>query len=1332
MPQGQVIGRVSVRVLPDTSEFRSKAGKQLSKIEKQLKVEVQVLPNMAGFERQLLTEIGKISQRNRQSDARKVKIYTRIDTSTMSGELAKAIRRYSDKARTGSKVQLQSELNTGEMKIRISDESLRDMSDQLKDWRDRNSPLKIKIEPDVAASSSAATNARLAVLTRPRTVSIIPTLNDAAVAKVATALAALSGVRVLNNLFEKFGNILKNLDKSVPIIGSLAAAIAGLAAFGLTAASNLFALSASLAQIGPTVALLPGLFGGFAVGIGVTIAALKDFNQIIPEVKATLSELQNTISENFWAKAEQPIRNMVDTLLPKFRDGVSQTATQLGEFFGSFATALGTSLEPALDQMFVDLSGSIDKATQGTGAFANIIATLGEVGTSYLPRLADWFVQLSQQFSDFLDRKGENGIKAEIDEGIQALKDLGGVLYNTYGILSGISRAATEAGGSSLGSLNQALKDIHSTVDSDGFQNGLTEVFKAAHTAMDNLANGAGPAVKNLFIELGQLLTTVLPMAGDILGTAIGAIADALAQPAVTEGVKAVFTGLLAAVSALAPAMAPLGQALGALMQVVAAMLPIFAQLVAAAITPLAGAFTALAPQIIPIVQLLGGTLTQAFTQLAPVIQQMVPVVGQMLSAAFGLLAAILPPIAQLFTQIMAAVAPLVAQLVGALAPILPVLGAALAQIFTALAPIVQIAIQILTAVIQPLLPMLSQIVQAVLPPLADAISRVVEALQPFLQALLAVVQVVMPILVPIIQFLIEILAGALVAAIEGVAQVLEGLKTFFVGVWNFIVGFFKMIWGVFEGIFTGNWSTFRQGFNQLWEGIKGILKGALDIIVGALKTFFNVGVLGLAGKAFTAVRALFSSAWKAITSIFTGAFQAIRGYLGLFFTGARAMVSDGLAAIGRFFSTAWTQIKSTAVSGLSKLVSTVSEWIGKAVTKVKELPGKAKSALGSLGSTLIEAGKALIKGLISGISSMFGSVKSKLGELTGKFKDWKGPLPKDKVLLYNAGVVIIKGLIKGLESQFGNVKKSLTDLTSLIGKAKLSKSLTARLRSDQATLNKLLASYDGIQKKIDAARKKLADLKEAKADYAARIAERIVDAANVTEMDGGFAGIIEQLQQSVAQARHFADVLAMLKKLGLNATIFDQLAQAGPEAGMAAAEAILAAGQAGVKQVNELEKQLQDAAGKVGKTASEVMYDNGIHMAEGLVKGLESQADKIEKTMLRIADSMVKAIKKALGIKSPSRVLKQLGSYVGQGFQLGIVGEKSGIAKAVEESLLIGATSNATARNVAAAVGSAMGSSSAQSTGSQKVLNYYAAPGSSLGSEEDLFAAANRARFGW
>ncbi|MFE9924264.1 hypothetical protein ACFYQA_22580 [Streptomyces sp. NPDC005774] len=1077
MPQGQVIGRVSVRVLPDTSDFRRRTQKELDKAEKQLEVKVQVKPVMTGFLSEMLSEVRKINQQNRQSNARKIRLYTRIDTSTMTGELAKAIRTYNNKARTGAKIQLPTELNTGDMKLKISDESLRDMTEQLKDWRDDNSPLKIKIEPDLSAIAGAATSARLAFLTRPRTVPIIPMLNEGAMAKVAAGIAALSGLRVVDNLFEKFSRTIKNLDKNVPIIGTLATAIAGLAGWAISATSNLFALSASLAQIGAVSLTLPGILGGFAVGIGVTIAALKDFNTVLPQVKKELSELQNQISSNFWAEAKAPIQELVDVLMPRFATGFKQTATASGTFFASFANDLTKALNADLvDEMFGYLNESITTATKGTDTFASIIAQLGEVGTSYLPNLAGWFVNISEQFDDWLKKKGQLGLREEIDQGIQSLKDLGGILFETGGILAGLSRAATEAGGSTLGMLRDTLKGIHEVVDSKGFQAGLVDVFNASHVAMNNISGRAGPAVKQLFIELGELFTTILPVAGEIIGTAMDAIASALTQPAVTEGVKAVFTGLNEAVQLLAPLMAPLGLALGAIMQVVAAMLPVFGQLVTTAFTPLADAVTMLAPALIPVVELLGGALTGIFAALAP-----------------------------LLMTVVGALVPLIGQLVGGLAPILAVVVQVVGELIAAFRPVVEMFFELISAALTPLMPMLSNLVSSLLPPLADAFKRQIEALKPFLAALIAIVDFIMPVLVPIIQFLIEILVGSLIAAVNGVALVFEGLKTFFVGVWDYIVGYFKMIWGIFEGIFTGNWATFDEGFAQLWEGIKGIFKGAWDVIIGALAVFLNIGIIGAAGKAFTALRTLFSSAWKAISGVFTGAFAAIRGYVSLFmtgvrgyfddgmkwvgkiftegfalirgyftlfftgarkivsdgmkavgkfftdsfaairgyftlfFTGARKIVSDGLATIRKFFTETWTKVQTTARSKLAALVSTISEWIGKAVTTIKGLPAKAQAALGKLGSTLKEAGKSLIRGFISGITEMFGSVKSKLGELTSKLTDWKGPETLDRVLLVGAGRLVIDGFIKGLESRYDAVRRSLAGLTDDVGATQFS-----------------------------------------------------------------------------------------------------------------------------------------------------------------------------------------------------------------------------------------------------------------------------------------------------
>ncbi|WP_327175475.1 hypothetical protein OG599_09250 [Streptomyces sp. NBC_01335] len=1331
MSDANIVGRIAVKVMPDTSGFKKDLKEQLRRIESDLSVTIQTKADATGARRDVLQIVRDINRDNKATDARKIRFFTAIDGNGMARAVKEAAIKLREKAKH-EKIDFKIGDVTGSGKIVL--ELDKDSADRAKDeidrWRRSVSPVKVDIELNWPSAASAAVSARLGILTRPRTVPIIPDLDNAALAKVGTALAALSGARVLSDTFERLWKSIKNLDRSAPIIGTLATAIAGLAGWGLTAASNLFTLSASLASIAPTALLLPGLLGGMAVGLGVSIAALKDFNKVIPEVKSALSGLQDTISENFWAKAAEPIRAVVDDLLPKFRDGVSETATELGSFFGSFATNLGTSLSPALTQMFTDLSASISIATDGTDTFASIIATLGRVGTSYLPDLASWFVKISENFDAWLSKKGDNGLKDMIDEGIVALKDLGSIVVDIGGIFAGVARAAEEAGGSTLGTLADTLDQIHQKIDSSGVQDAMRMLFYSAHEAMNELMLSAGPQLRGFLSTVVSLLTSVLPQVGNIIGTALGGIADALNQPAITAGVHALFDGMQSGVEGLVPALAPLGAALGAVLAVVGTLVAQLGPLVGAALGPLARAFAALAPMITPIIELLMGALAGAFQQLTPIIQRMVPIVGQMLGAAFQFLATLLPPVAAIFTQLFQAVMPLGQALMSALAPVLPVLAAALQQVLAALQPIIAVALQIITAVIAPLLPMLSEVIQGVLPPLADAIQRLLEAIQPVLDALLAVVNFLMPVLVPVIKFIVELLAGALVAAVNGVALVFEGLVEIVRGVWDIIVGVLKMAWGLIEGLFTGNFSTLKAGWSQFWTGVWTLVKGVWDTILGALEAFLNIGLIGGIGRGLKAVGALFKSGWKLIEDLCVAAFAAIRGWLGVFMTGMRGLVSDGLSAIGRAFSSSWSSIRSAASSALSALVRTIGEWIGKAVTTVKELPGKAKSALGSMGSVLISAGKSLITGFVSGIKSMFSSVKSTLGSLTSKLTDWKGPAPKDAVLLYEAGRLIISGLIKGLESQYDAVKQSLNDLTAKIP-ASASKGLKARISSDRTQLLKLAAQWEAGASKLESARDKLDKIREEMADYASQVGERVLGTGDVTKVeDATFTGISASLKNAVEEAKRFAAVLKRLKTLGLNQATFDQIAMSGPEAGLAAAEAIANAGDSGVSEINALQKELEQYASSAGSTASHYMYDAGVQAAEGLVKGLEASQDRIEAQMLKIADAMVAAIKKALDIHSPSRLFRKLGAFVGKGFGLGVTDERGRVQRATE-ALAASATSAASREVTSAVAGGLSAAGASQST--TKVLNYYASNGSSLSSAEELFAAASRARMvGW
>ncbi|MFI5863565.1 hypothetical protein [Streptomyces sp. NPDC051546] len=1036
MPAGQVIGRVSVRVLPDTSGFRGEAQRALDKIEKTLKITIGTRVDMSGASREMLSAVGKINDRNRVMDSRKIRFHTLISKTGMDAAISRAVRDLQNKANQRKiKLTLDDVEVTGDIKLKLDQQAGDDAKDAINRWKRDVSPVEVPVKLDFGSGAAAIVSARIAALTRPRTVQILPKLNNSAVAAVATSLAALSGARVLNSMFERLGRTLKNLDKAVPIVGSLATAIAGLAAFGLTAASNLFALSSSLAQIGALALLLPGLLGGVAVGLGVTIAAFKDFNKVLPEVKGKLSELQNQISSNFWAKAKEPIRDLVDGLLPKFTAGIANASTEIGTFFGTFAGHLQGALDPALNQMFTDLSASIAIATGGTDAFANIITVLGQVGTSYLPELASWFVSISEKFSAFLTKAQSDGsMTTWINTGIANLKALGSSLASLGNIFMAIGEAAQKAGGSGIQVLADTLNKIEKVVESEGFQTGLIAVFEAAHAAMNNIATISGPAVKGLFIELGQLLTTVLPQVGTIIGTALGAISAALAQPAVTQGIQSMFNGIQVAVQALAPAMAPLGLALGALMNVLSTFMMMLGPLVSAALIPLSQAFAQLAPMISPIITLLGGTLLGVIQQLTPIVMQLVPIIGSMLGAAFQLLGTILPVVAQLFMQIMEAVAPLIAQLVTALVPIMAVIAEVVAQVISAVMPLVAILLQIITAIITPLIPMIKEIVETCLPPLADAFQRVAEAVQPLLSALLSVVNFLMPILVPILQFIIEILVGALTAAINGVALVLEGLAMVFTGVWDAIVGYFKMVWGIFEGLFTGNWDTFKEGFSQLWSGIVDMLHGIWNIILGALEVFFNIGILGIAGKGLKAIGQAFKAGWTAVKEIGESLWTSIASRFGSFLSSLQSAPGAALSAIVRFFRGTWDDIKSSVQLAGEAIVSSVRTHLGSVGEFFSSLPGKILGYLSGFGSLLTDAGRRLIQGLIDGISGMIGKVKDKLKGLTDSLPDWKGPAYRDSTLLKDAGKLVIDGFIDGLESRYDAVRKSLQGLTDDVG----------------------------------------------------------------------------------------------------------------------------------------------------------------------------------------------------------------------------------------------------------------------------------------------------------
>lgn len=201
----------------------------------------------------------------------------------------------------------------------------------------------------------------------------------------------------------------------------------------------------------------------------------------------------------------------------------------------------------------------------------------------------------------------------------------------------------------------------------------------------------------------------------------------------------------------------------------------------------------------------------------------------------------------------------------------------------------------------------------------------------------------------------------------------------------------------------------------------------------------------------------------------------------------------------------------------------------------------------------------------------------------------------------------------------------------------------------------KALINYQRQHDKISATLEKARALRDS-------VKSGVLSSANITRAAGAgegrvtVQGVMGGLIESRDKAASFAGALKALRKKGLSGELIKQIAEAGVEGGgLETAEALMGASKSEIKSMNELQKQIGSAAKSAGNAAADAMYGAGLRAGEGVIAGLEKKQKDIEKAMMKIAKAMEKSIKRALGIKSPSKVMEQVGSFTAEGFAVGM-----------------------------------------------------------------------------
>lgn len=325
------------------------------------------------------------------------------------------------------------------------------------------------------------------------------------------------------------------------------------------------------------------------------------------------------------------------------------------------------------------------------------------------------------------------------------------------------------------------------------------------------------------------------------------------------------------------------------------------------------------------------------------------------------------------------------------------------------------------------------------------------------------------------------------------------------------------------------------------------------------------------------------------------------------------------------------------------------------------QLPAPKLAGGGMVGAGA-DAGAGLAAGLGGAARGVEAAARALAGAVTRGVREElqiSSPSRAMKALAKDVG----KGFIQGLTDSRDKIKAVSKDLAADVRAAFSGRKESNLIKMINRETSELLTAA----KKRDAVEKKISDAKKFAADTAAR-ARDTGSLARIVSPEFAAPRMVEQrMKSALAQIKAFTANVDKLRKKGVSKALMRQILELGPEQGGEFAKALAGADAATIKRYNTLQSDLDKQSKKLGNKGADMLYDSGKKAGEGFLTGLKAQQKQIEKLMLDIAKGMQKSIRKALGIKSPSRVMWNVGTLSMDGLRAGLLQQVPAVQRVMD-----------------------------------------------------------------
>lgn len=553
-PKGaRVVGAVAVRAVPDTSKFIADLKRELREmVTQEVKVDAKIDPvlNKSEFER--------IKQQLRGLKGL-VDIKFDLKMADLRKEIREAIR---DATRQlGSQMEL--EFDNLKVDVEASRESIEKTRHDVESLINDLDNSEIMLD---ANANTLVASQQIRYTARPRFVDLTLRVTKSSMASVATAIAALSGARLVGNQFDNLWDFFKELDKNLPRVGAINTAIYGLTGALFGATSGLVSFGAGLTQISALLLPIPGMLAGLVAIVVSLGVAWADVGDVLGDLEEPFKNLQDIMSAAYWSEAEEPIRTFINELMPQMEEALAGSSRAIGGFTGALAEAFG---EEFANGRFTEIFSSLEEGFRimegGADGFAGAMTNLMLIAARYFPDFADWLTRNANTFDQWLtDISTDGRLDTWIQQGKDALYDLWFGFMALGQVFGGLWTAAENAGATALQGFREEMEEWAEIVNSPESQAALEDFFRGGREVIDAVGDAISSVfgalsdesglVRDIFFEVADTIRLI----GDLLGSVLG-------DSNFLMGVEEMFAGFNGALEEMEPAMEPLALLLGSI-----------------------------------------------------------------------------------------------------------------------------------------------------------------------------------------------------------------------------------------------------------------------------------------------------------------------------------------------------------------------------------------------------------------------------------------------------------------------------------------------------------------------------------------------------------------------------------------------------------------------------------------------------------------------------------------------------------------------------------------------------------------------------------------------